>query len=207
MASKVKETMSKEGEQKNKQWISNQQQQIPNKSFCEQITRIRVKCSPLQFSLRPGGCATNLQGCPPSSCSDQPFPSWGTATGWKWRRECGCVRKWPAASWLPSTLNSDTKAEMFVIAAPVLHEVSLTRRQTPASQLVNEHASNRNDKVKLWSLGLGVLKMKWTESWKRGKSKYLSEYVRVKINLPCFPLEIKTQWTWLMNLLVNELFF
>lgn len=206
MASKVKETMSKEGEQKNKQWISNQQQQIPNKSFCEQITRIRVKCSPLQFSLRPGGCATNLQGCPPSSCSDQPFPSWGKATGWKWRRECGCVRKWPAGSWLPSTLNSDTKAEMFVIAAPVLHEVSLTRRQTPASQLVNEHANNRNDKVKLWSVELGVLKMKWTESWKRGKSKYLSEYVRVKTNLPCFPLEIKTQWTWLMNLLVNELF-
>lgn len=45
MASKVKETISKEGEQKNKQWISDQQQQIPNKCFCEQITRIRVKRS------------------------------------------------------------------------------------------------------------------------------------------------------------------
>lgn len=162
MASKVKETMSKEGDQKNKQWISNQQQQISNKSFCEQITRMREVFPPA--ILTPTRRVCYKPSRLPTQLLLRPAVSFLRQSHWLEVKKRVWVCQELAWSWLPSILNSDTKAEMFVIAARVLHEVSLTRCQTPASQLVNEHANNRNDKVKLWSLGLGVLKMKWTEN-------------------------------------------
>lgn len=143
---KVKETISKEGEQK----ISNEFQTSNSKSqtrACEQITRGSEWSAPPAIFTKPGGCATNLQGRPPSCCSNQPSaPSWSKATGWKWE-ECG-VRNQPEARWPPATLNSDTKVEMFMIA-PQSSPRSSDTTPNPNLSSVHEDANNRNDKVKL----------------------------------------------------------